>query len=492
MMKWLMTAFMAAIVVLTVPVQASALTVEEARHLLARTGFAAPINEVETILQLNREQAVARLLGAYQEVATTSPPAFVADGWVNPRTIVRSNEAERMALRRARVAQAGDLKAWWYREMAATAAPLTEVMTLFWHNHFTSSIRKTRSPVSMYHQNVLLRRHGLGNFADMLRAVARDPAMLAYLDTVRSRADAPNENFARELLELFTLGVGNYSEDDIKNVARAFTGYSVDPQTGTFLFRPRIHDGGRKTVLGQIGAFDGDNIIEILLAHPRTAETVVEKLWRQFISETPDLNEVERLANIFRGANYEIEPLMQALLTSGAFWAEENRANLIKSPVDLLVGTVRQFDINLPQMRLLVLVGGQLGQDIFDPPNVKGWPGGTAWITSETLLLRNDVVRSVAGFEAENEPVRGRVTNSDISPGERREIALARGMQNIGARTGPFLDRWVNGLMPRWEDPQSLSALILASSPAEAAVTGMGVNSAFIGQLITDPVYQLK
>ena len=201
--------------------------------------------------------------------------------------------------------------------MLATDQPLTERMVLFWHNHFTSSFQKVRYPAALLRQNALFRREALGNFATLLKDVARDPAMLIYLDGMRSVARQPNENFARELLELFTLGEGHYSEADIKAAARAFTGWTVDRETGEFRSRDHEHDDGEKTFLGQTGRFDGEQIIAILLRHPRTAETIVEKLWREFVSLKPDPAEVKRLAASFRNG-YEIKPLMRSILLSAA------------------------------------------------------------------------------------------------------------------------------------------------------------------------------
>jgi len=194
--------------------------------------------------------------------------------------------------RRARQRQIRDqmiaLRAWWYQEMIATDSPLTERMVLFWHGHFTSSIRKVRWPALLYRQNVVLRQHALGNFRDLLHAIARDPAMLIYLDGQTNRSSRPNENFARELLELFTLGLGHYTERDIKKAARAFSGWTVDWRTGTFAFNVRRHDGGVKEFMGRRGSFNGDDIIDILLEQPRTAEHITEKLWREFIGERPE------------------------------------------------------------------------------------------------------------------------------------------------------------------------------------------------------------
>ncbi len=289
--------------------------------------------------------------------------------------------------------QGRELKNWWVEEMITTDQPLVERMTLFWHGHFTSSLMKVRYPPSLFRQNALFRREALGNYATLLKAVARDPAMLIYLDGTQSAARQPNENFARELLELFTLGEGQYSEADIKAAARAFTGWSVDRETGQFVEHVGKHDDGQKTFLGKAGRFGGDEIPTILLAQPRTAEMIVEKLWREFVSLKPDPAEVTRLAAAFRQGGYEIKPLMRALFLSAAFRDSANRGALIKSPVDLIVGTVHVLGLPVPEKTGLVRMLQGLGQVPFDPPNVKGWAGGESWISTYTLLLRQQFLR---------------------------------------------------------------------------------------------------
>ncbi|MBK8119191.1 MAG: DUF1800 domain-containing protein [Sulfuritalea sp.] len=261
-------------------------------------------------------------------------------------------------------------------------------MTLFWHNHFVSSLQKVRSAKLMLDQNRLLRRHALGNFGELLHAVGKDPAMMVHLDSATNRRGSPNENFAREVMELFTLGEGHYSEQDIKEAARAFTGWSIEPATGEFRWRPFAHDSGSKTVLGVSGKLDGDAVLDILLARPQTAELLVRKLWREFVSLTPDEVEVRRIARRFRDSGYESRVALREILGSRAFWAPESRLALVKSPVDWVLGTLNSLQIEAPEPLLLGFALRQLGQDLFAPPNVRGWPGGEAWINSSTLLAR--------------------------------------------------------------------------------------------------------
>lgn len=451
------------------PTAAAALEAGDARHLLARSGFAATPEGIAALADLSRAEAVEALLEAAGTSAVTPPPGWTED-WTPPRPRQMS-EAERLALRDTRLAQARDLKAWWLKEMRATPTPLTEVMTLFWHNHFASSLTKVQAPALLYRQNRLLRRHALGNFAALLRAVARDPAMLLYLDNARSRREAPNENFARELFELFTLGEGHYTERDVKEAARAFTGWSVDPASGTFRFRARWHDGGEKQILGRRGTFDGDDVIDLLLDRPETAELIVTKLWRAFVSERPEPAEVARLAATFRDAGYEMKPLLAAIFTSEAFWAEANRGRLIRSPVHLVVGTLRLFELPVARDSDLAWLTRRLGQDLFEPPDVKGWPGGTAWITGASLLDRQALIARITG------------------------AAQSNGMMQSGGtanRRAAFFDRWVADLPARWQDAGALTALVLALPPVDGEVLDRRASSALLRSLLADPVYHLK
>jgi uncharacterized protein (DUF1800 family) len=291
----------------------------DARHLLNRAGFAASPAEIEAFASLTRAQAVERLLASTRGESVTPPPAWTSEPFQPLRPIRDMTPEERLALQRERREKALELKAWWIEEMRTTPSPLTEKMTLFWHNHFVSGEQKVRSPQLMYRQNRLLRVHALGNFATLLHAVARDPAMVIYLDSASNRKAQPNENFAREVMELFTLGEGHYTERDVKEAARAFTGWSLDRDTGEFLFRRGQHDEGVKTVLGREGNLGGEDVLDLLLAHPRTAEHVVEKLWREFVSPLPEAAEVKRVARAYRESGYDIKVALRALLTSDAF-----------------------------------------------------------------------------------------------------------------------------------------------------------------------------
>ena len=386
-------------------VQAAEIGREDARHLLVRTGFGASPIEIDEYAGLGRRDAVERILRGARTAARTPAPEGM-EVWTPPYRVREMSADERRLFVREQRQRGLALKAWWLSEMLGTDAPLTERMTLFWHNHFTSSLQKVRSAGLMYRQNALLRAHALGSFADLLLAVSKDPAMLIYLDSATSRRGQPNENFAREVMELFTLGEGRYGERDVKEAARAFTGWSIDRETGAFLWRPLAHDDGVKTVLGRTGNFRGEDVVAILLEQPATAEFVVGKLWREFVSPQPDAAQVKRIAASFRASGYQIQVALRELLLQGAFWAPENRGTLVKSPVDLVVGSLRQFDMAAADPRPLVPLLRNLGQDILSPPNVKGWPGGEAWINSQTLLARKQFLERLSGRSSMDDGVR--------------------------------------------------------------------------------------
>lgn len=454
---------------------AQAMTFEEARHLLARTGFAAPtLAEIEAIRSEDYGRAVDRMLAGARTAAVTRPPEWTS----KPPTFAAKgrpqSDAEKKARRQEMREHAIDLKAWWLMEMTATPTPLTERMALFWHNHFTSSLQKVRSPELMFRQNQIFRRHGLGNFSVMLSQVAKDPAMLIYLDGRQNRAGQPNENFARELLELFALGEGKgYTESDIREAARAFTGWTIDPKTGDFAFNRRQHDGGTKTFLGRTGRFTGDDILRIVLDHPRAGEHIAEKLWREFVSDAPDPADIRHLAGVFRKFGYEIKPLMRAVLTRAQFRDAANRGALVKSPVDMVVGTMRLAGIRPEDGRGLVQATRALGQDVFDPPNVKGWPGGTAWITAASLQARERFLRRVS---------RGAEMAMNGKGGKNRDMARDKGMS--AAMDGGLPAR-VGG------DAETMAKVVLALAPLEPPLDRMATVDA-LRHLLLDPAYQVK
>ena len=453
--------------------RAAPLGADDARHLLVRTGFGATAREVAAFAPLERAEAVDRLLAATHAKATLAPPAWVDEPYFPFYKVAKLPPDERMAEQRRNTERAFELREWWFREMLATPSPLTERMTLFWHNHFATGQQKVRSGQLVYRHNVLLRSHALGNFGELLHAVSKDPAMLIYLDNAGSRRQAPNENFAREVMELFTLGEGRYTESDIKEAARAFTGWSIDRDTGEFLYRPFFHDAGTKTVLGRTGRLGGDDVLEILLAKPETATFVTRKLWREFVSPAPDEREVGRLAGVFRDSRYAVKPLLRAMLLSESFWNPANRGALIKSPVDLVVGTLHTFGIRPMTLRPAVSASALLGQNVFAPPNVKGWPGGEAWINSATLLGRKQLLdRIFRGSDAMPEAgaMAAMGEERDATPEARMRRMMARGLATYAFDWERF-----SGELGGGEERRArLETLVLAVPPVAPPRSGHG------------------
>ena len=418
-------------------------------------------------------------------VADTSPP-----DWVNEPIAERfpdvgltpEQRQERVRQLRPRVAE---LQAWWMQEMLDTPTPLAERMTLFWSNRFTSSFQSVRWMQLMYRQNVMLRRNALGNYRALLHEVIRDPAMVTYLNGQQNRKQSPNENFARELLELFTLGEGHYSEIDVQQAARAFTGWKVVPP-GIAELNPRQFDGGRKTFLGQSGNFDGDDIVDLILEQPRAAEFVVENLWREFVSPTPDARVVAGLARDFR-RDWEIAPLLKALFKQPAFIEQARAGSLVKSPVELVVGTSRGLQLPIPP-RQLARAADRMGQRLFGPPNVKGWPGGEEWITSNWLLERRNFVLMITGDVPT--PGKPETAGPSTAPDDDR-MAMAEKPAERPRRAQMLRLQRQFGAIAEELPPLGPEAQLLALAPVQPPVEGAKPPDRLQAWLL-DPVYQLK
>lgn len=479
---------------------------DDARLLLTRTGFGATDAEVRTLAPLTRAAAVDRLLATTRTAAVTPVPAVLVDSGSIVRPGKDASPEERKAFRRLQRDDGLQLRGWWVQEMLATPSPLTERMTLFWHNHFVSSQQKVRITQLLYTQNALFRAQALGNFGDLLHAAGKDPAMVVYLDSAQNHKGTPNENFAREVMELFTLGEGHYSEQDVKEAARAFTGWSLDRDTGKFMLRPRLHDDGVKSVLGTTGRLDGDAVLDILLAQPATATFITSKLWREFVSPDADPQAVARIAAHFRASRYDIKVVLRDLLTDDAFYAPANRAALVKSPVDIVVGTLHTLQIAPSQPVAFAVASAGMGQNLFAPPNVKGWPGGNAWVNTNTLLVRKQFLQRIA--QADKAPLSTPAADTAMM---RPKLAKAmdRGVRDL--RFDP--DEWLASIavMPardaEGDDAKARHGggtdTLLASRDAAAlrvllprpAVNAAAVNvdaQTLVREALLDPAYQLK
>jgi uncharacterized protein (DUF1800 family) len=272
----------------------------------------------------------------------------------------------------------------WLDELINNEAQLREKMSLFWHGHFACRV------INSYFQQELLqtiRENALGNFKDLLREVSKSPSMLSFLNNQQNRKQKPNENFAREVMELFTMGRGNYSEIDVKEAARAFTGWGFNIK-GDFEFRKFVHDDGSKTVLGKTGNFDGDDILNILLEQKQTANFITKKIYKYFVNEKVDDSKVEWLSDRFYHNDYDIKKLMEDIFTSDWFYEEKNIGTKIKSPIELIAGIRRLLPMEMENDQAQLLFQKVLGQILFYPPNVAGWPGGKSWIDSSSLMIR--------------------------------------------------------------------------------------------------------
>lgn len=406
------------------PIPASDWTYDCAGHLIDRAGFGATPEEIAKLAAMTPEQAVASLLD-YHAIPNDHLAPFDPSGvWdpslrnFPPSRVAATQRAEKTGeALGARVKPAGErrlqpvvdrffywlratmletrrLAHWWADRMVATNHPLEEKMALFWHGHFATGEEKIRDYRKMEQQLALLHRHATGNFRTLLIEVARGPAMLAYLDAAENVKGAPNENFAREVMELFTMGVGNYTEKDIREGARAFTGWIDDDLD--FKVDPAKHDDGEKTFLGRTGNFDGVDILNIIQEQKVTAEYIAGKLYKFFVRENVSPEVQAKLGAVLRDNRYEIAPLLRTIFLSKDFYSAPSVGTHIKGPVELIVSTYRKLGVrHLPGIPDLYVVSRELGQILLNPPTVAGWAQGRAWITPGLLLARGNFARDV-------------------------------------------------------------------------------------------------
>lgn len=372
---------------------------DRARHLWNRAGFGARAGQVERALELGREAQVAELVAGafsdpffYEPIERIDPAEYAALGEEEQRKERNRVQAENRKL----LAQ---FAGWWVEELLDGRDPLRERMTLFWHGYFTSSARDVRDSAAMIAQIEMLRQHALGRFDELLKAVVRDPAMLEYLDNNQNRRLNPNENFARELMELFTLGEGHYTEEDVKEAARALTGWTTRRGDPDPRFQARRHDRGPKTILGVSGDFDADGLVDLLLAQPACARHLAGRLIEEFEGRAPDARRLADYADFLSKNEYRIDLFLTRLFNDEAFYRPEIVGDKIAGPIEYLVGTARRLGSE-PPGELLWLAAGQLGQRLLDPPNVKGWEGGRAWITTSTYLQRGNFAGMMLGVVA--------------------------------------------------------------------------------------------
>jgi uncharacterized protein (DUF1800 family) len=404
-------------------------------HLYRRAGFAAPWDDLQRDLKDGPEKSIDRLLKAASN--TRTPPDFAATALVLADAAATAGDLNR-------------LKAAWFYRMLFGPDPVGERLTILWHDHFATGNAKVRSVRSMRRQNDLFRAHARAPFAKLLNAVVRDPAILEYLDAPVNRKGHPNENLARELMELFTLGIGHYTETDVKEAARCLTGWSVEEDK--FAEAAARHDDGEKTVLGKTGKWTGADLVNQLLKHPATAERLASKLVQAFFGENAcRADAVKELATELHARDLDIDWAVGTVLKSRLFFADANIRSRVTAPAEFVTDAARALNLFDPAPSTLAMAdwSARMGQDLFDPPNVGGWPGGRAWITSRALIARaNYAAALVSG------PNVGRPNSYDPA-----KAAKAAGFGATGADVLTYHHRLLFGTDPTPEVTKNLGAL---------------------------------
>ncbi len=474
-----------------------------ASHLLNRAGFGGTPEEIDHVMSLGLPRAVDWLLdfpdaGADEQSQTDVPDLSTIDGLPRSFRDLRmqyaglSPEQRKQLAQKFQAANRDALLAtisWWLKRMGNGPYPLQEKLTLFWHGHFTTSAKDERSSAAMWNQNETIRQNAAGNFRDFVRAISRDPAMLDYLNNSENRKAHPNENYARELIELFTLGIGNYTENDIKNSARAFTGWAHDGDD--YVFRKFDHDEGTKTFMGRTGNFGGDDIIDIILMNAACAPYICSRIWTFFAYEDPEPAMMQSLGQIFRESKFEIRPVLRTMLNSQGFFSARAMDTQIKSPIQLIVGTVKLLGIKPPVARSVFGALQQMGQVPLMPPNVKGWPGGRQWINTSTLFVRYNSSVILAGGGGQIGAVGGRASGAKILKGLKPGGTIGDydpSKSTDGGDAGAIVDDWVGRLIQRPIDPDKRQTLVdaLGNKP-----TSNDSVKKMVQLIVSMPEYQL-
>lgn len=388
------------------PLASSSWNYTLAAHLLNRAGFGGTPVQIQDLADLPMTGAVASLLD-YEKIPDNTPPP----PWAYPdpdrmealRQIYQKGtpQEKREANQnenRMQYERMIELRGWWLNRMAKGPRPFQEKMTLFWHGHFATSVEKVHEAYYMWRQNELFRRLATDNWLRLLIETGKDPAMLIWLDQAESRKQHPNENFAREVMELFALGIGNYTEQDVIQGARALTGWSLDRVQQRFVYRPNLHDDGVKTFLGLTGNLTPEDVLAQIVAQPHSSIFITSKIWNYFAGQMPSPALNQALAQTLRENGNDFKPFLRVMFSCEEFYSPDIVRNEVKSPVQWLVGTSRMLETDPPPALISMAMLRSLGQDLFNPPNVKGWDGGLSWITTNTLLSRyNEAATLVQG-----------------------------------------------------------------------------------------------
>ena len=447
------------------PTAARPWNAQSVAHLHRRAGFAAPWAVLDRDLREGAPASIERLLKGEATSAVGSPAAEL------------ESTLDAMTAQLGPSADLARIQAIWLYRMIFTPHPLRERMTLFWHNHFATSDAKVQNPGLMLRQNTMLRSQALGDFGALVSAIGKDPAMLIWLDSTINKKAKPNENYAREVMELFTLGRGQYTENDVREAARAFTGWFV--VRDQFQEVPRQHDDGVKTVLKRSGTWDGDDIPGILLQQPACAEFICRKLFRYFVSDTQVTSDamIAPLARAFRESHYQIEVPVAMVLRSNLFFDPSVRRRRVKCPVEFAVGTIRALEIVNPTVQSAALAEAcsRMGQSLFAPPSVAGWDGGAGWINSTAMLARANLAL-------------GLLSDQDDALGQRCNPWALAGRHGCGRReslAGFFIDLLAAGALEPKARQQIEKAATNKSSPDPAAAREV------VRLILTSPEYQL-
>ncbi|MBC9911461.1 DUF1800 domain-containing protein [Chitinophaga varians] len=354
------------------------------QHLAWRAGFGETLPVISDWERRRRKEIVNKVLIGPKRAELESIDVINATDLPDYRRSKDMTAEQRKTVNEMNTQGIKDLNVAWMNMMQKSDHPLREKMSLFWHGHFAC-----RTQNVLFNQQLIseIRNNALGNFGDLLTAVSKSPAMLQFLNNQQNRKQHPNENFAREVMELFTMGRGHYAETDIKEAARAFTGWGFDEE-GQFVFREKQHDDGIKNILGKSGNYNGDDVLKILLEQKQTAVFITTKIFRYFVDDTPDDTLIQSLSEKFYHSGYDIKTLMREIFMADWFYDSKYIGNRIKSPVELLVGIRRTVPMAFEQEEVMLVFQRILGQMLFYPPNVAGWPGGRSWIDSSSLMFR--------------------------------------------------------------------------------------------------------
>jgi uncharacterized protein (DUF1800 family) len=372
------------------------MTQREVQHLYLRAGFGASIETIRESTGMGQRKVVDVLFADSANPTMLDAVSIPASDDMQMVSRKDLNADERKKMREYRNEQDKKLNLAWLKKIMSGHEALNEKMTFFWHDHFAC---KDDNPLDAQYLNNTIRKYALGDFRQLLLAVSQEPAMLRYLNNQQNKKNAPNENFAREVLELFTLGRDHYTEDDIKNAARAFTGWGFDKETHGFQFHDKQHDYGEKKFLGVSGTLTGEDVLRIVTGQRQCAYYITDKLYRYFVNERGNESRISKLADDFYANGYDIASLMKSIFSSGWFYDEENIACRIKSPIELIASLGLQLQPVFAGDNILMLMQRVLGQVLFSPPNVAGWPNGTEWIDSSSLIFRTSLGTKMIGSE---------------------------------------------------------------------------------------------